>query len=201
MDQKQYQATVGSTEITVSTGVLAPQASGAVTVRMGGTVVLVTAVMGREPREGVDFFPLMVDYEERLYAAGKISGSRFMKREGRPSETAILNARLIDRPLRPLFPKGFRTDVQVIATVLSVDGEHDPDMPAMLGASAALMQSHAPFQGPIAGVRVGQIDGELILNPTMQQQAVSQLDIVVAATRERIMMLEAGAKQVPEAKV
>lgn len=201
MEAKEYTATVGGAELVISTGLMAKQADGAVTVRLGGTVVLVTAVVADEPRDGVDFFPLMVDYEERLYAAGKISGSRFIKREGRPTETAILNARLIDRPIRPLFPKDWRRDVQVIVTVLSVDGEHDPDMPAMVGASAALMLTGAPFAGPIAGVRVGQVDGELVVNPTMAQQAAGDLDLVVAANRDRILMLEAGAKQVPEARV
>ncbi|MBI4023312.1 polyribonucleotide nucleotidyltransferase [Candidatus Berkelbacteria bacterium] len=201
MEPKSYTAEFGGTPVTLSVGQMAGQADGAVTVTHGGTVVLVTAVIGDEPREGVDFFPLMVDYEERLYAAGKISGSRFIKREGRPSEIAILNGRLIDRPIRPLFPKGYRNDVQVIATILSVDGEHDPDMPAMLGASAALMLTRAPFAGPIVGVRVGLVGGELVINPTMTEQAESQLDLVVAANRERVMMLEAGAKQVPEAKV
>ncbi len=201
MAERMYTATVGGTQIEVSTGKLALRASAAVTVRMGGTVVLVTAVVAAEPRDGIDYFPLMVDYEERLYAAGKISGSRFMKREGRPSETAILNSRLIDRPIRPLFPKDWRRDVQVIATVLSVDGQHDADMPAMLGASAVLMLADVPYAGPIAGVRVGFVDGELVINPTMPQQAVSDLDIVVAGNRERVLMLEAGAGNVPEAKI
>ena len=181
-------------------GQMAKLADGAVTIEYGDTVVLVTAVMGKEPRDGIDFFPLMVDYEERLYAAGKISGSRFIKREGRPSDNAILNARLIDRPIRPLFPKGFRNDVQVIVTVLSV-GENDPDMPAMLGASIALMLTPAPFEGPIAGIRVGRKDGQFIVNPTIQEQETSDLDIVIAATRERVMMLEAGVNQLPESIV
>lgn len=201
MEKKVYTADFGGKPVTLTLGTVAEQADGAVLVQYGETVVLVTAVVSDSVRDGIDFFPLMVDYEERLYAAGKISGSRFIKREGRPSETAILNARLIDRPIRPLFPKGYRNDVQVISTVLSMDGENDPDMPAMLGASVALMVSPAPFEGPIVGMRVGLIDGQFILNPTLKQQDESQLDIVVAAKRDRIMMLEAGAKQVPEAKV
>ncbi|MGI6103347.1 MAG: polyribonucleotide nucleotidyltransferase [Patescibacteria group bacterium] len=202
MEKTVYTAEFGGKPVTLTLGTVAEQADGAVLVQYGETVVLVTAVVSDSVRDGIDFFPLMVDYEERLYAAGKISGSRFIKREGRPSETAILNARLIDRPIRPLFPKGYRNDVQVIATVLSMDGENDPDMPAMLGASVALMVSPAPFEGPIVGMRVGLTqDGQFIMNPTLKEQDVSDLDIVVAAKRDRIMMLEAGANQVPEAKV
>ncbi len=194
---KRYELEYAGTPVVLTVGQMATLADGAVKVEYGDTVVLVTAVVGDEPRDGVEFFPLMVDYEERLYAAGKISGSRFIKREGRPSDNAILNARLIDRPIRPLFPKGYRNDVQVIVTVLSV-GENDPDMPAMLGASAALMLTPAPFQGPIAGVRVGRIDGQFILNPTIPQQEQSDLDIVIASRRDRVMMLEAGMSQLPE---
>ncbi|MBI4032266.1 polyribonucleotide nucleotidyltransferase [Candidatus Berkelbacteria bacterium] len=200
MEKKVYTAEFGGTPVTLTLGGVAEQADGAVMVQYGETVVLVTAVVSDSVREGIDFFPLMVEYEERLYAAGKISGSRFIKREGRPSENAILNGRLIDRPIRPLFPKGYRNDVQVIATILSMDGEHDPDMPAMLGASVALMVSKAPFEGPIVGMRVGLgADDQFIFNPTLSEQATSKLDVVVAAKRERIMMLEAGANQVPEA--
>ena len=198
---KEYSVEFGGKTLTFKTGQMAQQADGAVVVQYGDTVVLATAVIANTPREGVDFLPLMVDYEERLYAAGKISGSRFIKREGRPTETAVLNARLIDRPLRPLFPKGFRNDVQVIATVLSMDGENDADIPAMIGASAALSLTNAPFEGPIAGVRVGRIDGEFIVNPTFAQQAVSELDLVISATKTKVMMLEAGASVVPEAIV
>lgn len=201
MEPKTYTAKVGGVDIEVATGQMAKRATAAVTVRVGGTMVLVTAVVAAEPRDGIDYFPLMVDYEERLYAAGKISGSRFIKRETRPSENAILNARLIDRPIRPLFPKDWRRDVQIVATILSFDGEHDPDMAAMLGASAVLMLCDVPYAGPIAGVRVGQVDGELIINPTMDQQKAGDLDIVVAGNRERILMLEAGAKSVPEVRV
>ena len=196
---KEYSVEFGGKTLTLKTGQLAKLADGAVTVQYGDTVVLATAVIADEPRDGVDFLPLMVDYEERLYAAGKISGSRFIKREGRPTETAILNARLIDRPLRPLFPKGFRNDVQVITTVLSMDGENDPDMPAMIGASAALSLTQAPFEGPIAGARVGRIDGKFIINPTLSEQKVSDLDVVISATQKKVMMLEAGGNEIPEA--
>ncbi|MEK7183926.1 MAG: polyribonucleotide nucleotidyltransferase [Patescibacteria group bacterium] len=199
-DIKTYEVDYAGKSLKLTIGQMAKLADGAVKVEYGDTVVLVTAVVGDEPRDGIEFFPLMVDYEERLYAAGKISGSRFIKREGRPSDNAILNARLIDRPLRPLFPKGYRNDVQVIVTVLSV-GENDPDMPAMLGASCALMLTPAPFQGPIAGIRVGRIDGQFVVNPTLQQQETSDLDIVIASKRDRVMMLEAGMSQLPEAVV
>ena len=198
---KEYSVEFGGKTLTMKTGQMAKLADGAVTVQYGDTVVLATAVVADAPRDGVDYMPLMVDYEERLYAAGKISGSRFIKREGRPTETAILNARLIDRPIRPLFPKNFRNDVQVIVTVLSMDGENDPDIIGMIGASAALSLTKAPFEGPIAGVRVGMIDGKFVVNPTLSEQAVSDLDVVISATKNKVMMLEAGANQVPEAKV
>lgn len=199
-DVKTFEIEYAGQPLKLTVGQMANLADGAVKVEYGDTVVLVTAVVGDEPRDGIEFFPLMVDYEERLYAAGKISGSRFIKREGRPSDNAILNARLIDRPIRPLFPKGYRNDVQVIVTVLSVGG-NDPDMPAMLGASAALMLTPAPFQGPIAGIRVGRINGEFVVNPTLPQQEESDLDIVIAAKRDRVMMLEAGMNQLPESIV
>ncbi|MFY9484551.1 MAG: polyribonucleotide nucleotidyltransferase [Patescibacteria group bacterium] len=180
---------------------MAKFASGSVLASWGGTVLLATAVVGKQPREGVDFFPLMVDYEERLYAAGKISGSRFIKREGRPSDRAILTARLIDRPLRPLFPKELRKDVQVIITVLSYDSEHQPDIMAINAASAALMLSGAPFNGPVGGARVGLIDGKLVVNATDSQMEASKLNIVVAGTADKVMMLEADASEIPEATV
>ncbi|MBI2589832.1 polyribonucleotide nucleotidyltransferase [Candidatus Berkelbacteria bacterium] len=201
MERKEYTADFGDKEISLTASHVAERADSAVVVRLGGTAVLVTVVVADEPREGVDFFPLIVDYEERLYAAGKISGSRFIKREGRPTDNAVLNARLIDRTIRPLFPKGYRNDVQVIATVLAMDGEQDPDMLAMFGASTALMMSSAPFQGPIVGFRVGEKEGQFIFNPTMPEQAQSPLDLVVGAKEERIMMLEAGADQVPETRI
>ncbi|MGZ8513357.1 MAG: exonuclease domain-containing protein, partial [Candidatus Limnocylindria bacterium] len=178
-------------------GKLAEQADGAVLVRYGDTVVLATAVAAPEPREGVDFFPLTVDYEERMYAAGKIPGG-FIKRESRPSEAAILAMRLTDRTMRPLFPKGYHNDVQVVLTVLSTDQENDPDILALNGASAALSISQIPFQGPVGGVRVGRINGEFVTNPTTSQLAESDLDLVVGGTREAVMMVEAGAKILPE---
>ncbi len=186
-------------ELTIETGKMAFLADGAVTVQYGDTVVLGTAVMSNSPRAGVDFFPLMIDYEERMYANGKISGSRFIKREGRASERATLAARLIDRPIRPLFPKGLRNDIQAVATVVSVDPEMQTDMVAMIAASAALLISGAPFEGPVAGVRVGLIDGELVAMPTTEQLEKSTLDLTVAGTKDAIMMVEAGANEVDEA--
>jgi polyribonucleotide nucleotidyltransferase len=176
---------------------MAEQASGAVLIRSGDTVVLSTAMMSREPREGIDFFPLTVDYEEKLYAAGKIPGA-FLRREGRPSEQAILTARLTDRPIRPLFPDGFRNDIQVVSTVLSVDQDADPSMLAINGASAALTISDIPFQGPIGAVRMGHIGGRLVVNPPLADMEDSDLDLVVAGTRDAILMVEAGAKGVTE---
>jgi len=178
-------------------GKVAKQANGSVMVRYGDTVVLVTAVLAAQPREGIDFFPLLVDYEERLYAVGKIPGS-FLRREGRPPESAILAARTIDRPIRPLFPKGFRNDVQIVATVLSADPNAPSDITAMFGASLALTISEIPFAGPIAGVHVGRVDGQLIINPSAEDEAHSDFNIIVAGTKDAIMMVEAGAKEVPE---
>lgn len=182
----------------IETGKLARLASGSVSVRSGDTVVLATAVVSKEAKEDAEYFPLLVDYEERLYAAGKISGSRFIKREGRPSDRAILTCRLIDRPIRPLFPKNYRNDVQVIITVLSFDGENDPDTLAIIAASAALSQTLAPFEGPVSAVRVGMIGGEFVANPGSAQMEESILDLVVAGTAEKVMMIEAGAKEVSE---
>ncbi len=186
-------------KLIIETGRMGFLADGAVTVRYGDTMVLGTAVMSNSPRPGMDFFPLLIDYEERMYASGKISGSRFMKREGRASEQATLTARLIDRPIRPLFPKGFRNDVQGIATVLSADLVHSADMVAMTAISTALMLSGAPFEGPVAGVRICLIDGKLVAYPTQEQAASSKLDLVVAGTKDAIMMVEAGANEVDEA--
>lgn len=231
---KQFTQDVAGRQFMIETGRMANLAHGSVTVRYGDTVVLATVVVAKTPREGIDYFPLMVDYEERLYAAGKISGSRFIKREGRPSEAAVLNARLIDRPIRPLFPKQFKNDVQVICTILSYDGENDPDIAAITAASSALMMSPAPYDTPVAGVRIGLIpvtlqsnikaeqttEGQdlltpmaagsfihnnqahrLVLNPTSQEQEQSVLDLVVAGTKERIIMIEAGANEVAEATI
>jgi len=186
-------------ELTIETGKMAFLADGAVTVQYGDTVVLGTAVMSNSPRAGVDFFPLMIDYEERMYAAGKISGSRFIKREGRASERATLAARLIDRPIRPLFPKGLRNDIQAVATVISMDPEQQTDIIGMIAASAALLISGAPFEGPVAGVRVAMVDGELVAMPTNEQLEDSKLDLTVAGTKDAIMMVEAGADEVDEA--
>ena len=192
-----FECEVGGRKLTVETGKLAGQAEGAVTVRYGDTVVLVTVCVGAEPREGVDFLPLTIDYEERLYAAGKIPGG-FIRREGRPSQEAILACRLTDRPLRPLLPKEWRRDIQVIVTVLSADQENDPDILAVIGGSAVLSMSEVPFYGPVGAVRVGYLGGELVLNPTMAQLEDSQLDLVVVSTREVVAMVEAGASEVPE---
>ena len=184
--------------LVIETGKLAFLADGAVTVQYGETMVLGTAVVSDQPREGIDFFPLMIDYEERFYAAGKISGSRFIKREGRASERATLNARLIDRPIRPLFPKGYRNDVQGVATVLSADLTYGPESLAMAAVSTALMIAGAPFEGPVAGVPVGLVDGELVAFPTAEQLAMSRLDLMIAGTKDAIMMVEAGASEVDE---
>lgn len=191
---------VGGRVMTLETGRLAKQANGAVFVRYGDTAVLVTATASRLPREGIDFFPLTVDYEERLYSVGKIPGG-FIKREGRPSEKAILASRLTDRPIRPLFPEGFRNDVQIVATVMSVDHDHSPEVCGMIGASAALTLSDIPFEGPMGAVEVGLVDGQLVINPTAEQQALSALKLMVAGTYDNVLMIEAGANVVPEATV
>ncbi|GGA96352.1 polyribonucleotide nucleotidyltransferase [Macrococcus hajekii] len=185
--------------LTVEVGQLAKQANGSALVRYGDTVVLSTATASKEPRD-VDFFPLMVNYEEKLYAAGKIPGG-FNKREGRPGEDATLTSRLIDRPIRPLFPKGYRNDIQVISIVMSVDPDNTPEMAAMLGSSVALSVSDIPFGGPIAGVNIGLIDDELIVNPTVEQRVTSLLDLQVAGTKDAVNMVEAGAKEVTEEKM
>ncbi len=190
-------AEIGAQTFSLEAGKLAEQADGAVLVRYGDTVLLATAVSG-EPREGIDFFPLTIDYEERMYAAGKIPGG-FIKRESRPSEAAILAMRLTDRPIRPLFPKGYKQEVQIVLTVLSADQENDPDLLAINGASAALSISSIPFLGPVGAVRVGYIDGAFVTNPTTTQLDSSSLDLVVAGTRDAVMMVEAGAKILPEA--
>ncbi|MCQ2363320.1 MAG: polyribonucleotide nucleotidyltransferase [Acidaminococcaceae bacterium] len=187
----------GGRPLTIETGKVAKQANGAVLVRYGDTVVVVAATGTKTPREGVDFFPLTVDFEEKMYAVGKIPGG-FIKREGRPAESAILTSRLIDRPIRPMFPDGYHNDVQIVATAVSVDPDNAPDMPAMLGASCALAISDIPFDGPIAGVRVGQVDGKFVINPTVEQAQVSTLNLAVAGTKDAILMVEAGAKEVSE---
>jgi polyribonucleotide nucleotidyltransferase len=193
---KKWEYELREKKFTIETGKYAKQANGSVLVKYGDSVVLVTATMS-EPREGIDFFPLMVNYEERIYAIGKIPGS-INRREGRPRDLATLSARLIDRPLRPLFPEGFNHDVQIIATVLSVDNDCEPDILAMNGASAALIISDIPFAGPIAGVKVGLIDDKLIINPAEEERSKSRLDLTVAGTDEAVLMVEAGAHEVPE---
>jgi polyribonucleotide nucleotidyltransferase len=194
---KSYVIQVGDKEFTLETGRLAMQAGGSVVVRLGESVVLCTATASGSPREGIDFFPLTVDFEERLYAAGRIPGS-FFRREGRPSESAILTSRLIDRPLRPLFPKDFRNDVQIIATALSSDGQNYLDIPAIVGASTALMISDIPFEGPIAACRIGLLEDQFIINPTADQMEESSLDLRMASTEDAILMVEAGANEIHE---
>src|SRR5712692_3364322 len=194
----QVSVQVGNQEITFETGKLAKQADGAVLVRSGETMVLATAVGRSEAREGADFFPLTIDVEERMYAAGKIPGG-FFKREGRASERATLTARMIDRPIRPLWPKGFRNEVQVICTVLSADLVTPHDILCINGASAALMISPLPFFGPVGAVRMGMIDGEFVVNPTLQAiEEDSTLGLIVVGTKEGLTMVEAGADEIPE---
>src|SRR4030066_1287594 len=191
------QCEIGGRLLTIETGRLAAQADSAVTVRYGDTIVLVTVCVSDEPRGNGDFVHLTIDYEERHYAVGKIPGS-FIRREGRPSQEATLAARLTDRSLRPLFDKNLHNDVQVVVTVLSTDQENDPDILAVNGASAALTLSSIPFYGPIGAVRVGYIDGNLVLNPTLPQLNDSLVDLVVVSPREAIVMVEAGAKEISE---
>src|SRR5437660_3399359 len=199
--QAQVSQTIGGREISFETGKLAKQADGAVVVRSGETMVLATAQGRTEAREGADFFPLTVDVEERMYAAGKIPGG-FFKREGRPTERAILTARMIDRPIRPLWPKGYRNEVQVICTVLSADLVTAHDILCINGASAALMLSPLPFLGPVGAVRIGQIDGQLVINPTLREsEDDADLDLIVVGTKEGLTMVEAGASEVPEERI
>lgn len=201
MEQKKWSLQIGGRVLEVETGLLAGQANGAVTVRYGDTVVLATAVMSKGASRISGYFPLMVDFEERYYAAGKIKGSRFIKREGRPSDDAVLTGRVVDRTIRPLFDGRMRNEVQVIVTVLSIDGENDPDTISVIAASAALSISNIPWNGPVAAVRVGQINGEFILNPSVSETAESNLDLVISGTKDKINMLEAGAKEVPESEI
>ncbi|MFA6963242.1 MAG: polyribonucleotide nucleotidyltransferase [Patescibacteria group bacterium] len=198
---RNYEVDFGTKKVKLETGKLAGLANGSITARYEDTVVLANVCVAAEAKEGADFFPLMVEYEERFYAAGKISGSRFIKREGRPSDSAILNGRKIDRPIRPLFPKSYRNDVQIIVTTLSYDGSIDLSVLGTLAASAALMQTNAPYKGPIASVNVGMIDDKFILNPTEEEQEKSILNLTFAATKERIMMIETEANEVSEEKV
>jgi len=197
---KEIKINLNGKVINIGTGKVAKQSAGSIVVSCEGTIVLVTANSSKEPREGIDFFPLMVDYEEKFYAAGKIPGG-FFKREGRPSKNAILTSRLIDRPLRPLFPQEYRNDVQVIATVLSYDQKNSPDILAIIGASAALWISDIPFQGPIGAVRIGIVENEFIVNPSPEELENSELDLIIAGTKDSIIMMEGEAKEVPEEKV
>jgi polyribonucleotide nucleotidyltransferase len=197
MQKYSYTAKLGEHDIIIETGSLARLAGGAVTVRMGDSVMLVTATATRTAREGIDFFPLSVDYEERLYAAGRIPGSYF-RREGKPTDQAILTSRLVDRPLRPLFPKDMRNDVQIVLGSLSSDPEHPMDILGIIGASAALTISNIPWGGPIGAARVGYIDGEIVINPLASQMAASTLDLRLAGTADAILMVEAGADEIPE---
>src|SRR5512134_265166 len=187
----------GAHQVTLETGEIARQAGGAVLVNMDDSVVLCSVVGSKQVRPGQDFLPLTVDYQERTYAAGKIPGG-FFKREGRPSEKETLTSRLIDRPIRPLFPEGFYHEVQVIATVVSCNPEVDSDIPAMIGASAALALSGIPFDGPIGAARVGYLDGEYVLNPTLTELKSSQLNLVVAGTEQAVLMVESEATELPE---
>ncbi|MDP3902218.1 MAG: polyribonucleotide nucleotidyltransferase, partial [bacterium] len=198
MQIKKYETEYGGKKLKVEISDLANQANGSVLVRYGETAVFATAVISGKKREEIDFFPLVVDYEERLYAAGKISGSRFIKREGRPSEEAVLTGRIIDRTIRPLFDNKIRNEVQVVVTTLSVDGENDTDVPAIIGASLALGISDIPWDGPIGAARVGRIDGKFVINPMYTERESSDLDSVVCGKDGHINMVEAGAKEVPE---
>ncbi|MDQ3215405.1 MAG: polyribonucleotide nucleotidyltransferase, partial [Pseudomonadota bacterium] len=187
----------GAHTVTLETGEIARQADGAVVCSIGDTMVLATVVARRSAKPGQDFFPLTVDYVEKTYAAGRIPGG-FFKREGRPSEKETLTSRLIDRPLRPLFPDGFYNEVQVVIHVLSVDAEIDPDIPALIGASAAMSLSGVPFKGPIGAARVGYVDGQYVINPTATQLKTSQMNLVVAGTERAVLMVESEADQLPE---
>jgi len=193
---KKYTTKLAGKDLSIETGKIAGLANGSVMVRYGDTVVMVNVTASKEPREGIDFFPLSVDYEEKLYAVGKIPGS-FLKREGKPADKAILTSRAIDRPLRPLFPKDFRNDVCVVATVLSVEQDNSPEVCSMIGASCALSISDIPFGGPTAAVNVGYVDNKIVINPTVEQREKSRLTLTVAATEEKITMIEAGADEIP----
>src|ERR1700760_4795114 len=190
-------AHIGAQPITIETGKLAKLADGAVTVRSGETIVMVSAVSATKLKEGQDWFPLTVDYREKAAAVGKFPGGYF-KREGRPTEKEILTARMTDRPLRPLFPKGYLYDTQIIAVLLSADGENDPDMLAINGASAALMVSDIPFAGPVAAVRVGRVNHQFVINPTHAQRLLSDLDLVYVGTENEVIMIEGSALELPE---
>ncbi|MFA5986459.1 MAG: polyribonucleotide nucleotidyltransferase [Parcubacteria group bacterium] len=200
-EQKMWSLDVAGRTLTIETGKLAKQASGAVTVRYGDTQVLATAVMSKDKSNVMGYFPLMVDYEERYYAAGKIKGSRFIKREGRPSDEAVLAGRAVDRTIRPLFDMRMRNEVQVVITVQSIDGQNDPDIISIIAASAALSISDIPWNGPVAAVEVGMVDGQIVINPTTEQEVASTMNLTLSGTEEKINMIEAGAYEIPEEDV
>ena len=195
---RSYSMDLAGRTLTAEIGRVAEQANGAALMRYGDTTVLVTATASDKPREGIDFFPLSIDYEERLYSVGKIPGG-FIKREGRPSEKAVLTARCIDRPLRPLFPKDYRNDVAIVATVMSVDQDCSPEVLAMIGASLALNISDIPFTDPVSSVNIGYCDGQLIVNPTAEQRENTRLSLTVSSKEDKVMMIEAGADEIPDA--
>ncbi len=195
---EQFSLMIGGKELIITTGKFAEQTNGACTVQYGGTVILATACLSDSVRDGVDYFPLMVDFDEKLYAAGKIKGSRFIKREGRPSDESILSGRIIDRSIRPLFPEGIQNDIQIVVTVLSFDNENDADVLGLIGASCALDISDIPWGGPIAATRVGQINNEWVLNPSYEVREKSDLDLFIAANQEKVVMIEAGANEILE---
>lgn len=195
--EKIFHYNLTNKDLKITIGKVAEQAGGSCLLQYGDTVILATATSSKKPREGIDFFPLSCDYEEKMYAVGKIPGG-FIKREARPSEKAVLTSRLIDRPLRPLFPDGYRNDVQVITTVLSVDQNDSPEIIAMIGSSIALSISDIPFDGPTAAVLVGFVDGEYIINPDSEQRAKSDIHLVVSGTEDAVMMVEAGSNEVSE---
>ncbi|MBU0546537.1 polyribonucleotide nucleotidyltransferase [Patescibacteria group bacterium] len=198
MKKKNFELEFAGRKLTIKTGDLAPQANGSCLVQYGDTVVLATAVMSPKSREGTDFFPLMVDYEEKMYAAGRIKGSRFIKREGRPTDEAVLTGRMIDRGLRPLFDESIRRDIQVIVSVLSIDGENDPDIPAIIAASTAIHMSDIPWNGPLAGIRIGKVGDEWVINPTYAAREKSSLDLTLSVSKDKVLMVEAGANEVDE---
>ena len=190
-----FETEIAGRKLTVETGKMAQLANGSCLVRYGETAVLVTATASAKPRDGIDFFPLSVDFEERMYAVGRIPGS-FMRREGRPGEKGILTSRVIDRPIRPLFPSDFRNDVSIMATVMSVDHDCSPEIAALIGTSAALAISDIPWNGPVGALKVGLVNGELVLNPNSEQRKVSDLDVTVVSTGKKVVMIEAGANEV-----
>ena len=194
---KKFETEFAGRSLVVETGKMATQANGSCLVRYGDTAVLVNVTMSKEPRDGIDFLPLSVDYEERLYAVGKIPGG-FIKRAGRPSEAATFASRMIDRPMRPMFPEDFRNEVQIVNTVLSVDTDNSPELTAMFGSSLCTSISKIPFDGPIAGVKVGRVDGKFIINPTPEELEKSDIDLTVAGSKKAINMVEAGSKEVSE---